>query len=403
MSKFFEILLTAFVALILGSCQHYTLDDLSPEAANKVKLVIQVYAGDPDNPASRADDEVGPPNGGYLPGTTYEKMHSLRVIIVRPDGTVEHNEHLWRSIPEQGVSDFPNIRFNVIGGETKKVYLFANEASMFTAPGSQTPFNFDAYPTGSKFSAADIADVVLRANPAEPLIDNTGASKSYVPMSEVFDVYVDAPTDEEEMPETRAQLFITRATVKFSFYFSTAETPNQTYSVDEIEISSLADTEYLLPRNASYTPAKSQLGRYDRYIYAYDVPAAATNSPIVFKPRGIEFSPSTKIGEVQSYEPALYYFESKLGDNSNFNLRLRLSDNTEYTGSYPLDELPILPRNTWVKVNVTFASTDIHFTVDVLPYTSVPLNPDFGFDDLLPRPPLLPGEVPPWITIDPSK
>lgn len=44
---------------------------------------------------------------------------------------------------------------------------------------------------------------------------------------------------------------------------------------------------------------------------------------------------------------------------------------------------------------------DLRVQVDVIPYTGVELNPDFGFDDLLPRPPSE-GEMPPWVEVDPE-
>lgn len=44
---------------------------------------------------------------------------------------------------------------------------------------------------------------------------------------------------------------------------------------------------------------------------------------------------------------------------------------------------------------------DLQVVVDVIPYIGVDLNPEFGFDDLLPRPPTE-GDVPPWVVVDPD-
>lgn len=44
---------------------------------------------------------------------------------------------------------------------------------------------------------------------------------------------------------------------------------------------------------------------------------------------------------------------------------------------------------------------DLNVQVDVIPYTAVELNPDFGFDEPLPRPPQE-GEMPPWIEVSPE-
>ena len=43
-----------------------------------------------------------------------------------------------------------------------------------------------------------------------------------------------------------------------------------------------------------------------------------------------------------------------------------------------LPNLPHLPRNTHVVVNVTINEQDIDCVVDVRPYTEIELEPDFG-------------------------
>lgn len=44
---------------------------------------------------------------------------------------------------------------------------------------------------------------------------------------------------------------------------------------------------------------------------------------------------------------------------------------------------------------------DLQVTVDVIPYTGIDLNPDFGFDEPLPRP-SVEGEMPPWVEVAPE-
>ena len=61
------------------------------------------------------------------------------------------------------------------------------------------------------------------------------------------------------------------------------------------------------------------------------------------------------------------------------------------------DDFDLL-RNNIYRYNIY---KDLKVTVDVIPYVGVDLNPNFGFDDLLPRPPSQ-GEVPPWVVVDPD-
>lgn len=63
-------------------------------------------------------DEVLPPN---------ELMHSLRVVVLHEDGTVEHNQHYDLSGPSK---EYEIIPLQVTPNEAKKIFLFANEESI---------------------------------------------------------------------------------------------------------------------------------------------------------------------------------------------------------------------------------------------------------------------------------
>lgn len=397
LSKLIKMLFACIATVILGGCHDYAYEDVGGDG-KMINFVIHVYAGDPEAPASRATDQVGTPDA-YLPGSRYERMHTLRIIIVRPDNTVEHNEFLHRTFPEEGLAEYPDIRFKVAAGETKKVYLFANEASMVTSADG-TAYDFNQYPSGSVLSPDEIAGLQLSCAPGAPLIDNTGSKKTAIPMSEMFEIDIPESTSNAGDEIFPSALFITRTPVKFGFYFSTAQAPREAFTVDEIEIQDLSDTEYLLPRDAVYAPAKELLGWTDRYIYEYSVPENAVNTAFTFTP-GIQITPDTPANTPIAYEPLLYFPETALEPGKKYAVRIKLSNEKEYIGALELPNLPMLPRNTFVKVNMYMHLSDIDFEVDVLPYTAVPLAPVFGFDELLPRPPfeLDHGKLPPWVEI----
>lgn len=70
--------------------------------------------------SGRAEEEM------YGEVTEAEKMHTLRVILVRPDGRVEHNVYL--DLKNASVSDrYGKIRLKVQGNEEKTIYLLGNE------------------------------------------------------------------------------------------------------------------------------------------------------------------------------------------------------------------------------------------------------------------------------------
>lgn len=127
----------------------------------------------------------------------------------------------------------------------------------------------------------------------------------------------------------------------------------------------------------------------------------------VFNPTNLNFPVDYTPGTTLTYAPQLYFPETALpvatgATAQEYILAVKLSGDEEPCAEVPLPNLPSLPRNTHVKVNISLKNSDVKCTVDVVPYTAVPLNPSFGFDQLLPRPPIEPGVKPPWVTIDPD-
>lgn len=406
MNLFTRIIFTLILTLVCMACGTDEPSGPSTDDSRMVLLSLNVYAGDPEDDGSRAgaSSRTGSlPGEDYFEGPQYdcERMRTLRVIIVRPNGTVEHNEFLYRTIPAEGLGQYNDIRLRVVGGETKKVYLFANESNMYIDGATDAPYDFNAITIGSKFPEAEISEATLSCTPGTPLIDNTGTTQRFVPMTESFDIDVKAPQPDGEDLLQSASLFITRAAVKFGFNFIPTAIPANRYVIEEIVISGLADREYLLPRATEYAPAKYPVYFADRYITQYTVPADASVAPYTFRP-DITIDSAITVGEPIPYAPSLYFPETKLPADRSYTLKMLLSTGEEYSASITLPNLPSLPRNTYVKINISLGLSDINMQVDVLPYTAVPLNPEFGFDELLPRPPVIGGPTPPWIDIDPD-
>lgn len=404
MKKYLNIAYLLTLALTVIGCSDDAPDGVSaPGRSDKVEFTINVYAGDPEDKGSR----VGAlPGDDYFEGPLYqyERMRSLRVIIVRPDGTVEHNELISGELPASGVSFYSGVRLRVEGNETKRVYLFANEASIVPA-GSETPFDFNSIPSGSVFPTETIGSLQLATDASGVLVDNCGDRKRYVPMSEVFEVFVKKAGPDGEDSEQTANFFITRAAVKFSFNVSATFTPASPFEISEFAVSSLGDREYLLPTSTEYVPAKYPTSFGDRYIKSYAVPEGAVNSlcSLAVPESLLKFGTDYVPGTVVSFAPQLYFCETMLsGGQCTLKLKLAGNETEAYDAEIVLPNLPSLPRNTHVKVNLTLDRSDLKCRIDVLPYTAVPLNPEFGFDELLPRPPSG-GDVPPWLEIDPDE
>ena len=385
--------------LALTACTATTPAD-EPAIDDKVNLVLSIYAGNTAPGRSISDTPVDP--DGYQPAATqYELMRTLRVIIVRPNGKVEHNIIIDQEINDKGVAQYNNIRRKVYGGEKKDIYLIANEASL-------TNNIFRTLTVGTEFPADEVQKMTLSCTPGTPLIDNSGSDKKYLPMCESYSIDVIPVNPELEETEQSAYLFVTRAAVKFGFYVYANNAPLQSYQITGITVSSLADREYFFPNDAKYKPEKSVTSTEmsdwaNRYIYSYNIPEDCQNKSYTFHPTNITIDKAISETNAIAYEPEIYFPETKIDETKVYitvtnphdpddPLVIELTPQT-------LGDLPhSIPRNTFVKVYIGF--NDQSMRVDVVPYTATELNPGYGFDFPNPKPPT-PG-VPPWATIDPN-
>lgn len=369
----------ALGGLLAGSCAHRDDPD-GPDPAlpeGSVYLTLHVRALD-DTPPSYAKAHVYEENdtiGFQLPATEYEKIHTLRVIIVRPDGAVEENRLLTYNADGLPLLQ-GDLTFVVKGGEKKKIYLFANEESV--------DYNFTAIAAEKPFPAEEVENITLSAGLDGYLIDNSGGSKAYIPMSEVFDVNIKIPESTADLHQS-ASLFVTRAAVKFSFEVKgVPDLPSgSSLYVNAVSISGMSDREYLLPRNTVYKPTKYEPSDYTydgRFITQYEVPSDTVLKPYTFRMPNATLLP-VKAGQSAAYTPFIYLPESN--DTASYKVTVDFQGGTQshpdFMGVATLPNLPILPRNTHVKVVITVTKPNtVNMDVTVLPYLSVKLDPVFG-------------------------
>lgn len=89
----------------------------------------------------------------------------------------------------------------------------------------------------------------------------------------------------------------------------------------------------------------------------------------------------------QTALPPIYLLEGKYtdaaggtGGNGPLNYSMRIQVNGVWLEQAYFPNLSQLPRNTHVKITVTIGVSDIQWTVEVVPYTEVVLDPVFGLD-----------------------
>lgn len=366
-------ILAMLLAMLTAACNGKGDEPpVSPLPGEPVMLTLDVRSIE-SSMGTRTDSyyEENDTTGFELPATAYEKMHSVRVIIVRPDGTVEANR--YTPVSDAGIFEFPDeMTMKVASGETKKIYVVANEDAV--------PYRFSDIMINDIFPEEEVIDIQLSREKNRPLFDNSGTGRTYIPMSEIFDVEVKTPVNEEDFHQS-VSLFVTRAAVKFSFELQgVPDLPVNNLYIKDISINGIADKEYLFPHNTIYKPGKYQpssnsLNR--RFITSYSIPADADTIGYTFNlPDGL-LSATT---EKKSYIPYIYLPESP---EQSYTVKINTGGGTpQFPGFYNevrLPNLPSLPRNTHVRVIMTLTGPHtIDMEVKVMPYLSVPLDPSFG-------------------------
>lgn len=359
---------------------------------------------------SRAGDQEPPYYFGPA-ASRWEMIHTLRVIITRPDSDggeiIEHNKIF--TMPEPGTTWSSTVAnrldFPVRGGEFKTLYLIANEESTGHAAELGALKEGDSY---YDYKAGAIENMTIDATQSTVpgnddtnlcLIDNRKEQgKSYLPMSEKYVFFLpDAKNYEADADGHRfasaGRLFVTRAAVKFSFDV-TADYGKGLY-LKRISFNGLADREYLLPHNTVYSPQKMvpdllrpvENPPLERIITYYEIPRTANHSTFEFPlsidaalPDGPALSPDAPLTLDQEF----YFCESALTspDGNPYSVSVTLTDGEGDEYRYPdiaLPNLPSLPRNTHVKVNISFQNLTPKAEVALVPYIGVNLRPSFGF------------------------
>lgn len=347
--------------LLFSACRS-AVDDLddSDDKTLLVNLDISVALSDVSDVLTRAPEDAANDN---------EKMQTLRVVIVRPNWTVEANRLIdlkAAATLKHQVTD----PFKVVGNERKLIYLFVNEETTVTDKTNNTIRKLVDYDleneirVGGYFPVTEINGLKIR------LEDNREQIVGALPMSEKHYVEVSAE------PQQSCNLFVTRAAVKFTFHI--VNKSNKSITLDGLTINKVAREEWYMPR-AEYTDPKND-PEGEREIIAYEVPAGVGH--YIYGEEQFAQTVKVNAAEELTFDP-IYLLESKYteepdSEDPTHNYFIKMSINNIQKEHY-LTNLPTLPRNTHVVVNITFDSEAmISCVVDVIPYSEIELKPDFG-------------------------
>lgn len=327
-----------------------------------------------------------------------EKMHSVRVIVLHNDGKVEHNRHfsLENALAEG------TILLKVTPNEKKKIFLFANEKSVSSVEGvtvegenkTLTAF-FNSYTEGMSGFEDEVNELYFAPDYSveEP-----------IPMSSMYEI------DIPEKGVVEETFYLVRAATKFTMNFMNWR--GEEVTVENFSIESHADRNFLMAHVSSYPDtqnpetnqkyptwidwlkAVSDASNEDSdaatnrfgWLTDYELPEQSTatiythGKVTVGKPTVDIENPDNSEPGVANVVPVFYLPESKNlkagATEQEYILTIKIAGRAE-TFVCKLDKLKALFRNTHLVVNITMYNSN-EIVVDVIPYSEVILEPEFG-------------------------
>lgn len=377
------VCLAAFALPFIVACS--SQEESLPDTVTEAALYLNVSTLE----QSRSGETANLPDN--------EQMHSVRVVVLHADGSVEHNRHYSL----EGAQAQKYIILKVSPNEKKQIFLFANEESVSVVEGvtggeqTLTDF-FSSYTKNSK----DFETAVNGLYFTPDYSDNKP-----IPMSSMYEI----DFTEGKVEKT---FYVVRVATKFTVNFKNWRGGEVT--VENFTLASHADKNFLMAhvedseQNRALFNGKSWIewlkkvsdassedddyGKTDTagWLKDYDLPTQVDKTKtythpekvIVGKPTvDIDYPDNNKPGVAES-APIFYLPESKTPKvdatkgEQEYTLTVKMEGRNEpFVETLP--NLKALFRNTHVIVNITLLN-DMEIVVDVIPYSEVKLDPVFG-------------------------
>ena len=377
------VCLAAFILPFMVACSNQ--EESLPENVEEAVLCLNI-------------EPIGQTRAGTATLPDNEKMHSVRVIVLHNDGTVEHNKFYALDDAQEQRS----ILLKVTPNEKKKIYLFANEESVSTVEGvsgndtSLSEF-FDSYKEGMRMNDFAIAVKDLYFAP-----DYSDGNP--IPMSSMYEIDIPEKGVIEEI------FYVVRVATKFTMNFMNWR--GEEVTVENFSIESHADKNFLMAHVNSYPDtqnpetnqpyptwidwlkAVSDASNEDsdaatnRFGWLTDYRLPEQTTAKVYTHEGLKIGkPTVDIENPDNSElgvanvvPVFYLPESKNlkagATEQEYILTIKIAGRAE-PFVCKLDKLKALFRNTHLVVNITMYNSN-EIVVDVIPYSEVILEPEFG-------------------------
>lgn len=381
------VCLAAFALPFMVACS--SREESLPEEISEAILYLNI-------------EPVGLTRAGTATLPDNEKMHSVRVVVLDKNMTIEHNKYYGL----EDAQDRKFITLKVKPNEKKMIYLFANEESVSSVGGVIIPGGGTAL--AAFFNSYKVGDSNFNVEVDKLYFTPDYTNGNPIPMSSMYEI------DIPEKGVIEETFYVVRVATKFTVNFFNWRVEDVT--VENFSIESHADRNFLMAHVSSYpdtqNPETNQ--KYPTWIDwlkavsdASNVDSdAATNrfgwltdyrlpeqtTAKVYTHEGLKIgkptvdieNPDNSEPGVANVVPVFYLPESKnlkqegatIVGEQEYTLSINIVGRAE-TFVCKLDKLKALFRNTHLVVNITMYNSN-EIVVDVIPYSEVILEPEFG-------------------------
>ena len=324
--------------------------------------------------SSRGDNE-----GYYFeePLRPNEQLNNLYVFITDNDIVEAAREVKYNRFGQ--ILNNENLTFKLKPGD-KRIYLLGNTSSL----PAEIHSLIGSINIGGQMPVESLNSAILSRSTSEPFF----TLDEDIPMTETFDITLALETSDKPT-YVYADVFVTRIAVKYTILC-----PDDVNSLS-VRLPALATKQYFMPKDVVYNPGKYRPGEKingieGRNITSFLSPATKSDlSDYTITLTGktlvnaVNPDGSSSTAMTYRYDP-IYMMETP---GSVFSISAcvdgGLKDDKgndiggEWFDYHALPNLPLLPRNTHVIVNLS-AKYGLKCNVDLVPYRGCILEPYFG-------------------------
>ena len=369
----------AALGCVVACSSHDEPAIVQPGTTNTPSVYLSLNVGVEESGIPSAQSRAAVTDGYYFeePLRPNEQLNNLYVFITDNDVVEAMREVKYNRFGQ--IMDNENLTFKLTPGD-KRIYLLGNTSSL----PAEIHSLIESISVGGRMPVDNLNSAILSRRNTEPFF----TSEQDIPMAETFDISLVLETSDKST-YVYADVFVTRIAVKYTILC-----PDDVSGLS-VRLPALATKQYFMPKDVVYDPGKYRPGQKingieGRNIISFDSPATESDlSEYTITLTGkklvnaVNPDGSTASAKTYRYDP-IYMMETP---GSVFSISACVDNGLtdekgnniggEWFDYQTLPNLPLLPRNTHVIVNLS-AKYGFKCSVDLVPYRGCILEPYFG-------------------------